>query len=108
MQPPPTVVPNQFVILSREEPTADGLAPLGPRDRIVRELFDHNTGPERDGDDVLYGPGIQIELPPGQALVRQMLVTITEEEIGLLVLERLAQTFCWKVVDPETGQPLNP
>lgn len=108
MQAPPTVVPNQFVILSREESTADGLAPLGVRDRIVRELFDHNTGPERDGDDVLYGPGIQIELPPGQDLVRQMLVTITEEEIGLLVLERLAQTFKWKVVDPETGQPLNP
>ncbi len=108
MQAPPTVVPNQFVILSREEPTADGLAPLGARDRIVRELFDHNTGPERDGDDVLYGPGIQIELPPGQDLVRQMLVTITEEEIGLLVLERLAQTFKWKVVDPETGQPPTP
>ena len=101
---------RQFVILSREEPAGgSGLAPIGPRRDILRNLADCNTGPERNGaDDVLHGPGIQIELTPNQNPITQMLVTVTEEEIGWLVLARLIKAFHWKLLDPNTGRELSP
>ena len=98
---------NPLVILSRQEPK-DGLAPLGRRDEVLGALFDHNTGPECEGGDVLYGPGIQVELTPGEDPIRQMLLTVTEEEIGWLVITRLAKLFEWKIVDTGNGQELNP
>ena len=99
---------NPLVILSRHEPTDNGLVPLGRRDEVLSALFDHNTGPERDGDDVLYGPGIQVELPPEEDPIRQMLLTVIEEEIGWLVITRLAKAFEWKIVDTGNGQELTP
>ena len=99
---------NPLVILSRQEPKDNGLAPLGRRDEVLGALFDHNTGPEREGDDVLYGPGIQVELTPGEDPIRQMLLTLTEEEIGWLVITRLAKLFKWKIVDTDNGQELTP
>ncbi len=81
------------------------MVPIGSRRELLRGLARLNTAPEREGaDDVLYGPGFRIELAPGQDPVVQMLVTITEEEIGWLVLMRLAQQFHWKLLDPMTGR----
>ena len=80
---------------------------IGSRREILAKLADRNTRPERDGaDDVLYGPGIQVELAPNQDPVTQMLVTITEEEIGWLVLQRLVRELPWKLLDPSTGLEL--
>ncbi len=99
---------TQFVILSRQS-TSDGtMVPLGSRQSIVDDLSRHNSAPEREGDDMLYGPGIRIELPPDEDPVRQMLVTMTEEEIAWLVVIRLAKIFEWKILDPLTGRELNP
>lgn len=93
------------------------MAPLGTRDQILQELSRFNTAPEREGDDVLYGPGIRLELPPagegrgtqraGNDQVNQMLMTINEEEIAWHVIMRLAKTFEWKIVDTESGRELN-
>ncbi len=101
---------RQFVILSRVDPgVGGGLAPIGPRAEILDRLLGCNTGPERaDDSDVLYGPGIQIELTPDQDPITQMLVTVTEEEIGWQVLERLINHFQWKLLDPNTGRELSP
>ena len=106
----PTASGRQFVILSSREPHEPGaLAPIGPRAEIVRQLVPCNTAPERpDAEDVLYGPGIRIEMTPGQDPITQMLVTITEEEIGWQVLTRLVNAFHWKLLDPSTGRELNP
>ena len=104
----PRVANRQLVILSRQDATPDRRAPLGPREKVLRELAEHNTSPEGAGDDVLYGPGIQIELPPGEDPITQMLVTVTEEEIGWLVVTRLASVFQWKILDPDTGRELSP
>ena len=57
------------------------MTPIGRRDELVFDLARFNTGPEREGDDVLHGPGIRVELPPGQNVINQMLITIVEEEI---------------------------
>ena len=83
---------QQLVILSRAEATGDGLSSLGSRRDVVDRLGVHNTAPERDGDDMLFGPGIRIELPPGEP-VTQMLLTIVEEEIAWQVIMRLAKTL---------------
>ena len=98
---------QQLVILSRDEPTGDGLASLGSRDEIIHQLSPYNTAPEGDGEDILYGPGIRIELPPGEPIT-QMLMTIVEEEIAWQVIMRLAKGLRWKLLDPATGRELNP
>lgn len=98
---------QQFAILSRHPANNNGMAPIGNRLQIIRELSHHNTAPDHEGDDVLYGPGITLQLPPGQDTVQQMLMTVTEEEIAWLVIMRLAKTFNWKIVDTETGRELN-
>ena len=98
---------TQFVILSRERANASGMAPLGTRREIIRELSTFNTAPDGTTDDVLYGPGIRMELPPDQDPVSQMLMTVVEEEIAWLVIMRLAKAFSWKIVDMNTGRELN-
>lgn len=104
------LVPSQhYVILSRESANDDGLAPLGTRREIIGQLDRFNTAPQHpDEDEVLYGPGITISLPPMTDPVTQMLVAISEEEIGWQVLLRLAKHFQWKIVDTGTGRELNP
>ena len=100
----------QFVIMSRQVPKeGQSLAPIAPRRDLLRDLALHNTAPEStDEQDVLYGPGIRLEMPPGQDPVMQMLLTLTEEEVGWLVLRRLAGKFNWRVVDPDTGRDWSP
>jgi hypothetical protein len=98
-------VASQYVILSRQAAAGDGLAAIGQRDEIVSNLAHYNTAPD-GGDEVLYGPGIRIEMPPGDP-VNQMLLTVVEEEIAWLVVLRLAKAFGWKIVDMSTGRELN-
>lgn len=98
---------SQYVILSRQPSSSNGMAPIGTRAQLVRDLARYNTSPERAGEDVLYGPGIRLELPPGQDVVSQILMTIMEEEIAWLVIMRLAKAFDWKIVDMASGRELN-
>lgn len=98
---------QQYVIISKQRAGNNGMAPVGRRAEILRDLARFNTAPEREGDDVLYGPGIRMELPPGQDAVNQILMTVTEEEIAWLVIMRLAKTFDWKIVDTASGRELN-
>ncbi len=101
---------KQLVILSAREPDAPGaLPPIGRRAEVVEKLARSNTSPESPRTpDVLYGPGIRIEMTPGQDPATQMLVTITEQEIGWLVLTRIVNNFGWKLLDPESGRELTP
>ncbi len=101
---------RQFVILSSRPPAEPGsLVPIGPRRDVLAGLARRNTAPESNGaGDVLYGPGIRIELTPRQDPITQMLVTISEEEIGWMVLTRLINEFGWKLLDPNTGREWTP
>ncbi len=105
-----TAASRQLVILSsRDADEGEALPPIGPRCDIVEKLLRANTSPESAAaPDVLYGPGIRIELTPDQDPIRQMLVTVTEEEIGWKVLTRLINHFQWKLLDTVTGQQLGP
>lgn len=101
-------VTQQFVVMSRKKHASGELSPLGARADIVEQLSRLNTGPERDGEDALYGPGIRLDLPPDQDPVTQMLLTVTEEEIAWLVIMRIARVCRWTVLDMETGQEFEP
>jgi hypothetical protein len=96
---------QQFVILARE---GNGTESLGTRQGVVDQLSGMNTMAEQAGEDVLWGPGIRIDLPPEQDPVTQMLLSIVEEEIAWLVIMRLGRECNWRIVDMETGQELEP
>ncbi len=84
------------------------MMPLGGRDDFLKELSHLNTHPARPGEDVLFGPGIRLELPPEEDPIKQVLLTIVEEEIAWLVIMRLARKLHWKIMDPVSGRELTP
>ena len=95
---------RQFVILSRE-PASDGQLPaLGTRAQVIEGLAHCNTAPETAGEDVLYGPGLEFELPPGQDPVRQMLMSISDDDIAWIMIMRIAREFGWTILDPQSGR----
>ncbi len=106
IQPEEDAAIRQLVILSSQSPPEGAsLAAIGPRQDVLKDLAHCNTSPERQGaDDVLFGPGIRIELTPGQDPITQMLVTLSEDEIGWHVLQRFVTEFHWKLLDPRTGR----
>ena len=95
---------RQFVILSREPAVNGEMPPLGSRADVVCGLAHCNTGPETAGADLLYGPGLELELPPGQDPVRQMLMTISDDDIAWILIMRIAREFGWKILDPQSGR----
>jgi len=99
---------KHFVIQSRAEEDSSERKSLGSREEILSSLAEYNTMPEREGDDMLWGPGIRIELPPTEGDVQQMLLHIVEEEIAWFPIVRLARQFNWSVTDIETGRELKP
>lgn len=98
---------QQLVILSSETGSDGGMAPIGRRDEVVERLRGFNTSPEREGDLVLHGPGIRIEFADENP-VRQMLLTVVEEEIAWQVILRIARSLGWKLLDPTSGRELTP
>lgn len=97
----------QLVILGRGESSGGALPELGTRKEILTQLAPLNTAPAVEGEDLLHGPGIRIEMPPGDP-VTQMLLTIVEEEIAWQVIMRLAKVMRWKLLDPASGRELTP
>jgi hypothetical protein len=98
---------KQFVIQSRTAGQDGNRVPLGTRSEIVESLARFNTLAEVEGGDILWGPGIRIELPT-EDVIQQMLLYIVEEEIAWLPIVRLAKQFDWSVTDIETGRELQP
>lgn len=98
---------QQLVILSSETGDDGGLAPIGRRSEIIERLSGFNTAPEREGSMVLHGPGIRIEFADEDP-VRQMLLTVVEEEIAWQVILRIARALGWKLLDPTSGRELTP
>ena len=98
---------KQFVIQSRTAGQDGNRVPLGTRSEIVESLARFNTLAEVEGGDMLWGPGIRIELPT-EDVIQQMLLYIVEEEIAWLPIVRLAKQFDWSVTDIETGRELQP
>jgi hypothetical protein len=98
------VTAQQFVILGKSQPAAP-LPPIGSRREVLEALRRLNTMPERNGDEeILYGPGICVQIPSGVDPITQMIVSITEEEIAWHVIRRLVRRLGCRLVDPATGR----
>lgn len=95
---------HHFAILSPKPPLEKGPCPLGARSEILKSLGTMNTLPQLPGESVLWGPGVKLEMVAGEDPVKQILLTITEEEIAWLVIARMMQAFGWRVVDLESGE----
>jgi hypothetical protein len=84
---------RSLVILSGDPPRGDGsMAAIGTRAEIVQRL--------------LYGPGIEIEFPPGQDPVTQMLLRTNDDDLAWDVIAAISRVTHWKMLDPGTGREL--
>ncbi len=82
------------------------MAPIGTRREILGILRLLNTAPQEPGEDVLYGPGIELELPPSLDPVTQMLLRLTDEDVGWDVIRAIAHRTHWRLLDPLSGREL--
>lgn len=82
------------------------MAPIGTRREILGTLRLLNTAPQAVGEDILFGPGIEIELPPGLDPVTQMLLKLTDEDVGWDVIRAIAHRTHWRLLDPLSGREL--
>ncbi|MFM8642369.1 MAG: hypothetical protein ACKOV8_04540 [Phycisphaerales bacterium] len=86
-------------------PSADGsLTPMGTRAELVTGLATCNTGPDQANGSVLYGPGIELVIAPGEDPVRQMEMAVTDDDIAWTIIHRMKKQFGWKFIDPESGR----
>ena len=99
---------SQFVIMSRESAPQGQMAPLGSRAELLESLSGLNTSPERTGEDVLFGPGLELHLPPGQDPILQMLMTVSDHDIAWIAVQEIARKLRWKILDPQTGRDFAP
>jgi len=97
------------VVLIGPETKGGGAAPLGPIKELRATLANFNTGtdgapPSNTGTELLYGPGMVIEVPTSQAIVNQAIANLSDEELAWPVLTRLCKALNWKMMDIETGR----
>lgn len=97
---------RQFVLLSKAPPTEDGLPPLATRSQLQALLAPLNTSLERPGADTFHGPGVELAMMSGEDPVRQVLLSVNDEEIAWPVIPRIAVALNCKVRDLETGREL--
>lgn len=109
---------RQIIVLRSVSPTDDddrGLPPLGEQADILRILERYNTAPDNGppgkkaelGLATLHGPGMVVEYSTADRSVRQLMVTMTDDDFAFPVLARLCREQRWALLDPETGQRLN-
>ncbi len=97
---------RQFVLLSQAPQTEDGLPPLATRGQLQALLAPLNTALDRPGSDTFHGPGVELAMMSGEDPVRQVLLSVNDEEIAWPVIPRIAVALKCKVRDLETGREL--
>lgn len=94
---------------------ADEPAALGTVSDVTAALARYNTAPDGKapsatgvGAVTLYGPGLLMEMVPIEGEVRQVMVTMTDDDFAFPVLLRLCREQKWTMLDPETGRRFGP
>lgn len=87
---------------------------LGSVAEVTGALARYNTAPDKPlspvaaaggvGAVTLYGPGLIMEMVPIEGEVRQVMVTMTDDDFAFPVLLRLCREQKWTMLDPETGR----
>ncbi len=95
----------------------DGPPSLGSLSEVRGALARYNTSPdgapagERDGTlgtTVMHGPGMVMEMAEIDGEIRQIMVTMTDDDFCFPVLVRLCRERRWTMLDPETGRKFGP
>lgn len=108
---------RQLVIIRTVDPTHDdgeGMPALGTFKELKDVLAKYNTSIDGAtngrGSEMnlatLYGPGLICEVSTSDDEVRQIMVTMTDEDFAFPVLTRLCRENKWTMMDPESGQRL--
>jgi len=98
---------RQIVLLSPKD--GGGMNALGTPAELRAKFANFNTGPDGGpntsmGTEFFHGPGIAVELPSGQDVITQAIVSISDEDIAWPVLGRLCKSTGWKMMDMESGR----
>lgn len=101
---------------SRPGAASVGVLPIGTFRQTLAALTPFNISPDGSGPAgmgevpgmaVLFGPGFILELPfdgDDRAEVRQIMVTVTDEDFAWPVLSRMCKAHGWKMMDPDSGR----
>jgi len=110
------------VLLKSGAGSEEGTPELGSLREVRAALGNCNIAPdgsgrfgfgEREGTGVFHGPGMIMEVPlmdePGinrgeGPEVRQVLVSVTDEDFAFPVLMRLCKVNGWQMMDPDSGR----
>ncbi len=116
------VAKKRTLVLLNPSSGPEGAAPLGSLREVREALGCSNIAPdgsgahgygERMGTGVFFGPGMVLEVPlmdEPDALrgegpeVRQVLVSVTDEDFAFPVLMRLCKRHQWQMMDPDSGR----
>jgi hypothetical protein len=107
---------RQIILIKAVDPKKGGgdggLEPLGSQRAVTEILAKYNTAPDgapaRTGLIALHGPGLVAEMPTADDEVRQVMVTMTDEDFAFPVLLRLCRERLWTMMDPESGRRFGP
>lgn len=85
------------------------MLPLGTVDDVISRFARYNTAPDgapakRPGSQVLYGPGMVVDVPTFGKEVTQAMVSVSDDDIAIPVLFELCRANGWRMVDLESGQ----
>lgn len=108
---------RSVVIVKSVDPAdeGEGLPALGSIDEVLEALSQFNTAPDGgkvgEGAEALglvraYGPGMYAELMESDGVVRQVMVTMTDEDFAFPVLVRLCRAWRLTMLDTASGQRL--
>ncbi|MEM0982397.1 MAG: hypothetical protein AAGI17_00445 [Planctomycetota bacterium] len=101
---------KQLVLINREGDDPNSDRPLGSVEDVTHHLAKFNTAvdgaPEKEGGYTrrLFGPGMYVDVPIGNAIVNQVLIDCYDPDLAAPVLIRLCRSAGWRMQDVETGQ----
>ena len=106
---------RQIILLRAVDPRKSdgGMEPLGTIRSVIESLARYNTAPDgapANGSAVavLHGPGLIVEMATGDDEVKQLMVTMTDEDFAFPVLLRLCREQLWTMMDPDSGRRFGP
>ncbi|MSR19042.1 MAG: hypothetical protein EXS00_07755 [Phycisphaerales bacterium] len=82
------------------------MPPLGSRADVLQSLAGLNIASDGTSEGLLHGPGIMLEMMPQEDPVRQILLSINDEDIAWSVIMRMLGKLPWELLDPESGRKL--
>lgn len=108
---------RSLVIVKTVDPAdeGEGLPALGSMDEVLEMLGNFNTAPDGgkagEGSEAIglvraYGPGMYAELMENDGEVRQVMVTMTDDDFAFPVLVRLCRSHHLTMLDTNSGQRL--